>query len=225
MHLRHLNIFIAVAATGSMSDAARRLYLSQPTVSQSIHELEEHYNILLFERLGRRLYITDAGRQLLSLAHHVTDNYNTLEKSMQKTSTVPSLRLGSSITVGTCLIPSVINDLEAMILNIEILSFVTNTRKIEKKLLRSELDVAVVEGNIESPDLISIPVIDDFLVLACSSRHEFYQADRITPGDLEDRSLPSANREAEPESCLNSILPPTTLPSGLTGRQTARRRS
>lgn len=61
MTIRHLNIFVAVADYGSMSAAARHLYLSQPTVSQAIRELEKHYNGLLFERLGKKLYLTERG--------------------------------------------------------------------------------------------------------------------------------------------------------------------
>lgn len=61
MTIRHLNIFVAVADYGSMSAAATHLYLSQPTVSQAIRELEKHYNGLLFERLGKKLYLTERG--------------------------------------------------------------------------------------------------------------------------------------------------------------------
>lgn len=53
MTIRHLTVFAAVAEQGSMSAAAKHLYLSQPTVSQAIRELEAHYNGLLFERLGK----------------------------------------------------------------------------------------------------------------------------------------------------------------------------
>ena len=54
MTIRHLTVFAAVAEQGSMSAAAKHLYLSQPTVSQAIRELETHYNGLLFERLGKK---------------------------------------------------------------------------------------------------------------------------------------------------------------------------
>ena len=54
MTIRHLTVFVAVAEQGSMSAAAKHLYLSQPTVSQAIRELEAHYNGLLFERLGKK---------------------------------------------------------------------------------------------------------------------------------------------------------------------------
>ena len=185
MTLRHLSIFIAVAETGSMSDAARRLFLSQPTVSQVVRELEEHYQVRLFERLGRRLYITEPGRELLTLAYRLTDNYNTLERAMQRQSGTPNLRIGSSITVGTCLIPSVIRDLEAAVPNIDTLSVVGNTREIEGKLLRSELDVAIVEGADSSPELVATPIVEDYLVLACGKNHPFYGRKSISPRELE----------------------------------------
>ena len=72
MTFRHLKIFIAVAQAGSMSAAARELYIAQPTVSQVIAEIENEYGIRLFERLSRRLYITREGRQLLDYARHIT---------------------------------------------------------------------------------------------------------------------------------------------------------
>lgn len=174
MTIRHLKIFIAVAETGSMSAAAQRLYLSQPTVSQAIQELEKHYQVPLFERLSRKLYITEEGRSLLSLAHQAVGQFDSLESSMRERQKISSLRLGSSITVGTCLMPSVIQDLEKKIPQIQIFSISSNTREIEQKLLQSQLDAAVVEGNIESPDLICIPVVHDRLVLCCSRSHEFY---------------------------------------------------
>ena len=58
MTLRHLEIFLAVAETGSMRKAAEQLYISQPTVSGAIREMEEEYDVLLFERLNQRLFIT-----------------------------------------------------------------------------------------------------------------------------------------------------------------------
>ena len=58
MTIRHLRIFIEVVKTGKMSIAAQKLFISQPTVSQAIRELEEHYGSKLFDRLSKKLYIT-----------------------------------------------------------------------------------------------------------------------------------------------------------------------
>ena len=184
MTIRHLKIFIAVAETGSMSAAAQKLYLSQPTVSQAIHELENHYQVRLFERFSRKLFITEEGTSLLSLAHQAVGQFDSLETTMREKQKISSLRLGSSITIGTCLIPSVIQDLEQKMPNIEIFSVTSNTREIEQRLLLSQLDAAVVEGNIESSDLICIPVIHDRLVLCCSQSHEFYERECIHAPEL-----------------------------------------
>ncbi|MGI6537322.1 MAG: LysR family transcriptional regulator [Caldicoprobacterales bacterium] len=55
MTIRHLKIFIEVADSGKMSSAAKRLFISQPTVSQAIRDLEEYYGGLLFDRLSKKI--------------------------------------------------------------------------------------------------------------------------------------------------------------------------
>ena len=79
MTIRHLKIFLAVAETGKMSEAAARLYISQPTVSQAIRELEEHYGTHLFERLSKKLYITPAGKELYAGALKAVREFDQLE--------------------------------------------------------------------------------------------------------------------------------------------------
>ena len=153
MTIRHLTVFVAVAEQGSMSAAAKHLYLSQPTVSQAIRELEAHYNGLLFERLGKKLYLTERGKLLLPHAREMIRQFQQLEELMQNQGQSSTLKLGSTLTVGTCLTPSIILDLQKKIPDLDVYSFVTNTQNIEQKLLRSELDAAVVEGEIHSPDL------------------------------------------------------------------------
>ena len=60
MTLRHFRIFLAVCETLNMTQAARQLHISQPSVTQAIHEMENHYGLMLFERLGRHIYLTAA---------------------------------------------------------------------------------------------------------------------------------------------------------------------
>lgn len=189
MTIRHLKIFIAVAETGLMSAAANRLYLTQPTVSQAIRDLESHYQVQLFERLHKKLFITEAGRQLLDLALMTVGNFDHLELSMQRLKEQMPLRIGSSLTVGTCLMSRVISDLNADNPKLQLSSFVSNTEEIEQRLLRRELDVAVVEGMIESNVLTAIPIVEDSLVLVCGKNHDFYQKDVVCASELEGRKF------------------------------------
>ncbi|UWP58151.1 LysR family transcriptional regulator [Ruminococcus gauvreauii] len=185
MTLRHLRIFIAVAETKSMSEAARQCFITQPTVSQTIHELEEHYGTQLFERLSRKLYITDSGTRLLSYARQVVDQFEILEHSMLDNPARETLHIGATITVGTCLLPQILNDFEQKMPGIDTYACISNTAEIEQKLLDSSLDIGIVEGNVQSPELISIPMIEDYLVLACDRSHPFATRRIIRAEELE----------------------------------------
>lgn len=189
MTIRHLKIFIAVAETASMSAAANRLYLTQPTVSQAIRDMEDYYHVQLFDRLHKKLFITEEGQQLLELALMTVGNFDNLELSMQRFQKRIHLRIGSSLTVGTCLMSKVISDLEKAHADMDIYSFVSNTAEIEQKLLRRELDVAIVEGIIESPKLAIIPIVEDSLVLVCGKDHEFYQKEVVYASELEGQKF------------------------------------
>ena len=94
MTLRHLRIFIAVADRESITKAAKELYIAQPTVSVAIHELEEHYGICLFERLNKRLRITEDGQRLLAYARHIVGLFEEMERTLGAPDQRGMLRLG-----------------------------------------------------------------------------------------------------------------------------------
>lgn len=189
MTIRHLRIFIEVVDSGKMSTAAKNLFISQPTVSQAIKELEEHYGGLLFERLSRKLYITPKGERLLSYARNVVEQFDGLEEAMVQDGYVKKIRIGATNTVGNSILGDVTNTLKAISPHTEIYSYVNNTQNIEEKLLKSELDIAIVEGMVKSPDLVSIPEVNDFLVLLCSPNHPLAQRDTIEQRDLSNESF------------------------------------
>ena len=189
MTIRHLKIFITVAECGSMNTAAKELFLSQPTISQAIRELEEYYDTRLFDRLSRRLHITPAGQELLNNAYPVVAQFNQLERNMEKGRQKDIIRIGSTITVGSCLISNVLNDFDRLMPETETCTFIGNTHTIEEKLLKSELDIALVEGEIHHPDLVMVPGIRDFLVLGCAANHPFAGRDAIHVKDLEGRKF------------------------------------
>ena len=67
MTIRHLKIFTTVAECGKMGQAAKELYISQPSVSQAIRELEEYYEVKLFDRIAKRIYLTENGNYFAKL--------------------------------------------------------------------------------------------------------------------------------------------------------------
>lgn len=185
MTLRNMQIFLAVADSGSMSEAAKRLSIAQPSVSSTIAEIEEQYGIRLFERLGRKLYITQAGEQLEKYARHILAEFDDMERELRNAQENVTLRIGATLTVGTCIMTEILERFRESSPNTETRVMVYNTRQIEQMLLKSELDVAVVEGEIKSRELCTSVVMKDPLVLVASAeRNPFSGRDEVTREEL-----------------------------------------
>lgn len=174
MTIRHLEIFITVVDYGKMSKAAEVLYITQPTVSQAVKELEDYYGTRLFERLSRKLFITEEGKNLLSYARHVVDSCREMDRSMKNVGRSIRLRIGASVSVGTCFLGEWLKVFEDQVPGIETMITVCNTSQVEEMVLKSELDLGIVEGMVQSKDMIQIPVCEDRLVMVVGKGHQLY---------------------------------------------------
>jgi DNA-binding transcriptional LysR family regulator len=179
MTFRYLEIFLCVCDTGNMTAAAKKLYIAQPSVSQAIMELEKYYGVKLFERLGKKLFITQAGQKLMAYARHIINLQAEMEKEMLEIKSHPLIRVGASMTVGTCILSDIVADFYNNNPGVRIASVVDNTKIIEEMLLEDKIDLALVEGAIHSPNLITRPFMDDELVLICSPEHQWAGLDYI----------------------------------------------
>lgn len=189
MNLRHLKIFIMVADCKNMSLAAERLFISQPSVSQTIKELENYYGIKAFERLSKKLYITESGELLLKYARHLVQSFEEVETEMKNKGQNISLRIGSTITVGTCMLNDIIEKLEDENKDILPRIIINNSNVIEKMILNSELDIGIVEGNINNKDIVKIPVYKDELAFIVGKRHELYKIKEIEISQLNGQDM------------------------------------
>ncbi|WP_094551886.1 LysR family transcriptional regulator [Petroclostridium xylanilyticum] len=184
MTLRHLKIFITVADLSSMTKAAESLYIAQPTVSQAVSELESYYDVKLFDRLSRRLYITEAGKQLLGYARHITALFDEMEQAMKNTKKNGILKVGASVTVGSVLLPQLVSEFARTHPSMQIEATIKNTKEIEALIIKNVIDFGVVEGVVHTPDIVSTAFMDDELVLVCGKSHSLYNAKSITPFEL-----------------------------------------
>lgn len=180
MTIRHLKIFTAVADNGGMSRAAKKLHISQPSISQAIAELEKHYGVKLFERLSQKLYLTKEGELMLSFSRHILDSFEHMEEAMNQAVAMTSLRIGCSVSVGTCLINDILDEAEKRIPECQISVNVTNSSEVEREILHNEVDLGIVEGILESKDLIVTPICKDEMVVVCGKDHRLAKEERVT---------------------------------------------
>lgn len=187
--LRQLTTFIAVAEYKKMSEAAKMLYISQPTVSQIISELEQEYHVELFERHPRELKITAAGRLLLTRAQEIVAIHEDLEQAMKNVNSLRPLRIGATLTIGNTIMSSIIEKLNTEFPDIDVSVFVDSTKKIEHRLIHNELDIALVEGIISREEILTEPVIEDHLELICGNDHPFASRDCVSIDELRNRQF------------------------------------
>lgn len=182
MTLRHLKIFTEVCRTGSITRAAENLYMAQPAVSVAIAELEKNYGIQLFERINKRLVITEIGRRMYDEASLVLNAFSAFEEHAKRESSHEKLRLGSSLTVGKYMIPRIAADITHAFPDVQISIKIHQTRLIEEMVLRGELDFALIESGASGEALTEIPFYEDRLVAVCAK--DYPAADELSAKEL-----------------------------------------
>lgn len=184
MTLRHMKIYAAVCELESVTKAAEKLYISQPSVSQAIIELETRFGTKLFDRISRRLYITDAGKQLYEYISHILALYDEMEDKMRNWEHAGSLHVGSSITIGNRIIPALVEKFGQLRPDVRIYITIDNSDTIEQKVLNGELDFALIEGVIHNSQIIRKKFMDDKLVLVCGDSHPLRDTGAISVRDI-----------------------------------------
>lgn len=180
MTIRHLEIFLRVAETKSMSTAAKELFISQPTVSGSIAELEREYNVRLFERLNKRLYITEAGEKLRIYAGKMLNLQNEIQRQMSSAEDTTPVRIGATVTIGTSVLPGYISRIKET----NILVSIDNTQNIRQGILNNTLDMGLVEGRITDEDVKAIPFMKDEMMMICRKDYKYAGKETISLSEI-----------------------------------------
>jgi DNA-binding transcriptional LysR family regulator len=200
-----------------MTRAAKSLYLSQPSVSQAIAELETFYGVKLFERLNHRLYLTPAGERLLSYARHILNLTEQVKKELSEFGSAGILRVGASLTIGTYLLPRLISAFSEQMPAVEVFTVVDNTHAVERMILQDEIDIGLVEGPTSSRDLIEENIQTDHLVLIASPSHSLSQKTNITVSDLSDLKFIVRESGSGTRSIFESAMQGTGIPWKIAG--------
>lgn len=206
MTLRHLRIFTAVCSAGGVTAAAQQLYLSQPAVSLAIGELEQEYGVPLFDRMGRKLYLTEAGRKLLAYASHLVTLWDEMEAEVRDWAQEGDLRLGSSVTIGSDLLPRLLLAYRTGYPRARVQVFIENSESVERRVLQGEIDLGLVEGVPQSEYLIRHPFARDELVLLCGPEHPLAARESIGLKELQDQSFLMRERGSAGRDIWESIL-------------------
>ncbi|HLR17535.1 MAG TPA: LysR family transcriptional regulator [Alcanivoracaceae bacterium] len=198
MDIQALEAFIAVSDTGSFSTAATRLFITQPAVSKRIATLEQQLEAKLFDRIGRQIVLTEAGRTLLPRAQQLISDMEDMRRAIDNLSGEVSgtLRIGSSHHIGLHRLPPVLKAYARRYPKVELdLSFV-DSEAAWQQVLKGELELGLLTlPPVPDPRLLHKVIWPDPLEFIAAHDHPLAQHKNITLEQLTeyDALLPGAN--------------------------------
>lgn len=174
LSLRQLQIFSAIAGTGTTTAAGDTIGLSQSAVSAALGELEHLLGLAVFDRVGRRLVLNGHGRALLPEARALLAAAEDIERRYRgggETTAPVRWRVGASTTIGNYLMPARIADLRDGNDHARVDLVIGNTREVASAVQRLEVDIGLIEGPCHEPGLDVAAWREDELVIVFGDRH------------------------------------------------------
>lgn len=206
MTLRHFRIFTAVVDCRTMHQAAESLYLSQPGISQAIRELENHYQVRLFERYKKKLILTADGEKLLKHCRVLLAEYDSLEQVMKQARELPVIRVGATVSVGEEILVPLVSAFEQACPNIRTEVTVNNTEYVEESLLNGRLDVGLIEGQVVSADVELVPFCQDRMLVVASTGNPLADEPEVMPHQLSQFDIITREQGSQARNILLNML-------------------
>ena len=187
LSLRQFEVFLAVARAASFRRAAETLHLSQPALSQHVAELERELGARLFDRLGRRVALTEAGR---ILEEHALRLFATLTGAREAIGELRGLQrgtllVGASTTPGIYVLPALIASFQEQYPGIALNLQIANSRVIEERIRGNDLDLGVVGGHAlrQGEECLASGLLDE-LVLIVPAKHPWARRREVAPAQI-----------------------------------------
>ncbi len=181
-----LNVFLTAARTLNFTAAARRLHMTQPSVSQHIQALEQHFDMQLFIRSGRHLRLTDAGEALLPMAQEMVSISQSIDNKMEslKGDVYGRLTVGCSTTVGKYVLPFLLASFMQQYPKVEASCFVTPRNIAVQMLCDGDVHVALASAQELNKSLEFSRFITDRVSLIVPLNHPWAKRDYVEPEEL-----------------------------------------
>ena len=190
LNLDQLRTLIEVVDLGSFTEAAKRLHLTQPAISQQIRELENRCGLQLVERIGKRAFATPAGSELILHGRRIMAEAEHALAAVRhhRVGTAGRVRIGAGPTALAFLLPPVLRKLRDAYPDIEITVTTGTTHSISEALLSNEIDMGFTALPVEASDLDAVPVRTDPMVAILPATDDTIPA-KVTPADVAQRTL------------------------------------
>lgn len=179
--LHQLQVFEAIAKHGSFTKAAEELFLTQPTVSQQMKQLTKAIGMPLFEQIGKRLYLTDAGKAVLNVSQDISERFSLLEMTLadMKGLKQGNLRI-AAITTAKYFVPRILGPFRHQYPGINISLQIGNSQQMLERLTNNLDDLYFIGQPPEHLDISVRPFLENPLVVIAPRHHPLAQEKNIS---------------------------------------------
>lgn len=209
--LRQLQIFLAVARHENISRAAHSLHMSQSAASEALLNLEQTYNVSLFDRVSNKLALNAIGHTLRKEAERLVAHCQSFEELLQGHKNIGHIKVGASFTIGNHLATRYLAGYLARYPDAEVELDIANTPDVVARVLNFEVDIGMIEGEVQHRELELIPWRDDELVVFCAADHPLAKKKALTNKDIREAMWilrePDSGARHTFERALAGILP------------------
>lgn len=206
MRTRDLRIFVTVCEERSFTETARKLYLAQPSISRTIAALEAEYGEIFFERTVKPVQLTESGNAFLAYARRMLDMETELKDELKSRSGRMKIRLGSSITMGTYVLPQLIKDLEEKRKDLEIQVVIDNSRRIIERIEDNTIDLGLVEHMEEHPMIKVKSIMTDRMIMVASKDNPIASMIHDDLSDLRKERFVLRERGSASRDSLDALM-------------------
>jgi DNA-binding transcriptional LysR family regulator len=183
--LRQLKVFESVARLLSFTRAAEELFLSQPAVSIQVKQLEENIGLPLFEHIGKKVHLTEAGREVHHCARAVFQQLEEMKEALNAMKGVSAGRLDIAVaSTVNYFAPRLLAAFSQRYPGVELTLEVTNRENLVRLLEANEKDIVLMGQPPEKLDLEAVPFMDNPLVVIAPPGHPLEQEKAISPQRL-----------------------------------------
>lgn len=185
-----LKVFVTVIEQKSFSRAAEELYLSQPSVSLHIRNLENEFGAKLLHRSSRRLSLTPAGEALFRHAKEILNHYDQAKSEINDLRHVVTgaLKIGASFTIGEYVLPRFLAEVSENYPNVDVSVTIANTEEITQLLHKNHLDIGIVEGQVSLPGIEAEPFMSDDMLLIMPIGHPLSKLSKVSAQELQNQT-------------------------------------
>jgi len=182
MYYTYINTFLAVCRHKSFTAAAAELYVSQPAISRHVNILEDYYGCRLIDRDNKKVVLTPAGEVLKEHAETIMNMINIIDDDIADllNQVRGKLIIGASFTVAEYFLPKYLRYFSETYQDVTIIMNVDNTESILQQIKNEEVDIGLVEGEINDPNIPHQVFYEDEMVVVVPNNHELCNSDNLT---------------------------------------------